>query len=193
MPVVSWPDMTLDAAFQWIQEHNGWFQSIEFEVMSRERALATIAFTRQGIVRADGLFTRAYQTFVLPTCNTIAANLKLFSHRARLERADASALPLVIDFETDQFHDVQENRRLIQAMRRLKSSSVSVLHGNPYVHLSVLDYFDGSAFDLWVLDRRQLVIVPQLKASIHGIKRLINHIFDNYAEGRLLDFTYPHP
>lgn len=193
MPIVSWPEMTLDDAFQWIQEHNGWFQSLEFEVMSRERSLATIAFTRQGIVRANSLFTRAYQTFIVPTCKTIDANLKLFSHRARLERTDSSALPLVIDFEGDQFQNVQENRRLIQAMRRLKGSSVSVLHGNPYVHLSVLDYFDGSAFDLWVLDRRQLIIVPQLKASIAAIKRLINHIFDDYAEGRLLDYKLPQP
>lgn len=191
MPMVSWPEMTLDEAFQWIQEHNGWFQSLEFEAMSRDRKLGTIVLTRQGIVRADALFSRAYQTFIVPTCKTIDANLKLFSHRARLERPDASALPLVIDFEADQFHDVQENRRLIQAMRLLKSASVSVLHGNPYVHLSVLDYVDGSAFDLWVLDHRQLVIVPQLKASIAAIKRLINHIFDDYAEGRLLDYHQP--
>lgn len=193
MPLVSWPEMSLDDAFQWIEEHNGWFQSLEFEVMQNDRHLATLSFTRQGIVRANALFTRAYNTFLVPAAKTIANNLKLFSHRARLARADASALPLVIDFESDQFADVEENRRLIQAMRQLKGASVSVLHGNPYVHLSVLDYYDGSSFDLWVLDRRQIIIVPQLKASIAGIKRLINHIFDDYAEGRLLDYTHPQP
>ena len=51
-------------------------------------------------------------------------------------------------------------------MQLLRGTSVSVLHGNPYVHLSILDYHDGSAFDLWVLDRQRLIIVPQLKASI---------------------------
>jgi hypothetical protein len=193
MPMVSWPDMTLDEAFQWIEEHNGWFQSLEFEVMSRDRALAAIGITRQGIVKANALFSRAYQTFTIPVCKTIHANLKLFSRRARLERPDLSALPLVIDFEHDQFQDVEENRRLIEAMQLLKGASVSVLHGNPYVHLSILDYHDGSAFDLWVLDRQRLILVPQLKASIAAIKRLINHIFDDYAEGRLLDFTHPQP
>ena len=193
MPMVSWPDMTLSEAFQWIEEHNGWFHSLEFEVMSHERALAAIGVTRQGIVKADALFARAYEAFTIPVCKTIHANLKLFSQRARLERPDLSALPLVIDFERDQFRDVEENRRLIEAMQLLEGASVSVLHGNPYVHLSILDYHDGSAFDLWVLDRHRLILVPQLKASVPAIKRLINHIFDDYAEGRLLDYTNPQP
>ena len=192
MPMVSWPEMTLAEAFQWIEEHNGWFQSIEFKVMSRDRALADIGFSRQGIVNANALFVRAYQTFIIPVCKTIHANLKLFSRRARLERPDLSANPLVIDFGHDQFQDVEENHRLIQAMQLLKGTSVSVLHGNPYVHLSILDYYDGSAFDLWVLDRQRLIIVPQLKASIPAIKRLINHVFDDYAEGRLLDYDHQH-
>ena len=190
MPIVSWPDMTLDEAFQWIEEHNGWFQSIEFKVMSRDRTLAEIGFSRQGIINATTLFERAYQTFIIPVCKTIHANLKLFSRRARMERPDLSANPLVIDFEHDQFQDVEENHRLIQAMQLLRGTSVSVLHGNPYVHLSILDYHDGSAFDLWVLDRQRLIIVPQLKASIPAIKRLINHVFDDYAEGRLLDYHH---
>jgi hypothetical protein len=56
------------------------------------------------------------------------------------------------------------------------------------VHLSVIDYFDGSTFDLWVFDANQLIIVPQMKGSIPAIKRLVNHIFDTYAEGAIKDY-----
>lgn len=188
MPLVSWPKMTLGEAFDWVRQNNGWFQSIEFEVGEAERTLATISITRQGIVKANALLQRAYEMFTLPVCKTIHENITLFSRRARLARPDLSTSPLSIEFESDVFSEVEENHRLIQAMRNMKTASVSVLHGNPYVHLSVLDYFDGSAFDLWVLDYRRIIIVPQLKATVSAIKRLINHIFDDYAEGRLSSY-----
>lgn len=188
MPMVSWPKMSLTEAFEWVRQNNGWFQSIEFEIGDSERTLATISITRQGIVKANALLQRAYEMFTLPVCKTIHENITLFSRRARLARPDLSTSPLAIEFDTDMFSEVEENKRLIQAMRNMKTASVSVLHGNPYVHLSVLDYFDGSAFDLWVLDYRRIIIVPQLKATVPAIKRIINHVFDDYAEGRLSSY-----
>lgn len=188
MPVVSWPQMSLDEAFDWVRQNNGWFQSIEFEVKNLDRVTATISVTRQGIVKASGLLHRAYSVFTLSTCKTIHENITLFSRRARLVHPDLSTSPLVIEFDADQFSEVEENKRLIQAMRKLRTASISVLHGNPYLHLSLLDYFDGSAFDIWVLDDQRIIIVPQLKGSVAAIKRLVNHIFDDYAEGRLSSY-----
>jgi len=188
MPVVSWPQMSLDQAFDWVHQNNGWFQSIQFEVKDSDRIVATISVTRQGIVKANGLLHRAYKGFTLPVCKTIHENVTLFSRRARLAHPDLSSSPLVVEFDTNQFSEVEENNRLVQAMRKLRTASVSVLHGNPYVHLSILDYHDGSTFDLWVLDERRIILVPQLKASVAAIKRLINHIFDDYAEGSLSSY-----
>ena len=48
--------------------------------------------------------------------------------------------------------------------------------------------FDGSTFDLWVLSANRLVLVPQMKASIGAIKRIVSHVFDNYAEGHIGNF-----
>jgi len=188
MPVVSWPQMSLDQAFDWVHQNNGWFQSIQFKVKESSRILAMISVTRQGIVRTDGLLSWAYKGFTLPVCKTIHENVTLFSRRARLAHPDLSSSPLVVEFDPNQFSEVEESRRLIQSMRNLRSASISVLHGNPYVHLSILDYDDGSAFDLWVLDECRIILVPQLKASVAAIKRLINHIFDDYAEGSLSSY-----
>jgi hypothetical protein len=189
MPVVSWPSIKLSEAFEWVREQNGWFESISFDVRKHQISLANLTFSRKGVLRADALFENAYQLLIKPTCKTIHDNLELFSHRARLEREDLSTRPLAIEFEKQQFRDLTENQRFIQAMKRLKSASVSVVHGNPYIHLSVIDYFDGSVFDVWVLDEQQVVIVPQLKGTVASIKRLINHVFDDYAEGHLHNYS----
>lgn len=188
VPMVSWPDMELNEAFDWVYQNNGWFQSLQFDVKRDFKTEAEVFFTRQGIVRTNRLFSKIFDAFVHPVCKTIYGNIQIFGHRSRREYADLSARPLSIDFEVDQFSDTKENNRFIQAVKRLKTASVSVLHGNPYVQLSVIDYFDGSTFDLWVLSSNRLVIVPQMKGTIPAIKRLINHIFDTYAEGNIRDF-----
>ena len=188
VPMVSWPGMERKEAFDWMNEHNGWFQSMQFEAKRNGSTIAEVYFNRQGVVRTNRLFTKIFDSFVQPVCKTIFENLQIFAHRSRRDSSDLSAKPLTIDFEMDQFPDVSENAKFIQAMKRLKTASVSVLHGNPYVHISVGDYYDGSTFDLWVLSTNRLVIVPQMKGSIPAIKRLINHIFDTYAEGKILDY-----
>ena len=188
VPMVSWPGMELKEAFDWAYQNNGWFQSLQFEARKDPRVMAEVSFTRQGIVRTNRFFSKVFEAFVLPVCKTIHENIEIFGHRSRCENPNLSAKPLTIDFGLEQFVDVSENAKFIQAMKRLKTASISVLHGNPYIHMTIIDYFDGSTFDLWVLNSSQLVIVPQMKGSIPAIKRLVNHVFDTYAEGAIRDY-----
>lgn len=189
MPVMSWPDMALDEAIDWLVEHNGWFQSVQFGANRDGRTMTQVSVTREGVVRCDYLFEQVWKSFVLPLCKMHNANFNLFSKRGRRENADLAARPLAVKFENERFEDVEENNNFIQAMRSMRTASVSVLHGNPYIHLGVIDYMDGSAFDLWVLDSQELIIVPQMHGSVGSIKRLVNHVFDTYAEGEVADYT----
>jgi len=189
VPMVSWPRMELKEAFDWVYEHNGWFQSLQFEAKRDSSVSTEVSFSRQGIVKTNRLFSKVFEAFVSPVCKTIHENIKVFEHRSRREHEDLSAKPLTIDFGMELFADVSENTKFIKAMKRLNKASISILHGNPYLHMSVIDYFDGSTFDLWVLNSNQLIIVPQMKGTITAIKRLINHVFDTYAEGEIRDYT----
>lgn len=186
-PGVGWPDMELQEAFDWVYQQNGWFQSLQFDACRDHQVPAKIGFTRQGVTRTSGLFSHVFAGFVEPVCKVIDENVRFFGQRSRRDRADLSVRPLGIEFEPEQIAESEERRRFIAAMRRFRSASVSVLHGNPYVHLSVLDYYDGSAFDVWVLSGNEITIVPQMKGSVAAIKRLVHHVFDSYAEGHLRD------
>jgi hypothetical protein len=185
MPMVSWPSMSLEDSFQWVYDHNGWFESLSFDVKVNNQLISGISFSRRGLIKANGLIEEVYQSFIKPVTKTLHENIEFFSHRSRLDRPDLSPRPIVVQFDDDQFADIGENQRFISSLRRMNSASISVLHGNPYLHVSILDYLDGSAFDLWILEQQKLVIVPQLQVSVAAIKRLINHIYDNYAEGNL--------
>lgn len=188
IPTVSWPRLGLEGAFEYAHEQNGWFRSLTFEALRKSTVSAEVTVYRNGIVRTDGEFDSVYSSLVLPICQVIQENLELFSKRSRRENPDLNVRPLAIEFEGDQFENTEENVKFIEAIRKLDNASVSVIHGNPYISLSVVDYADGSIFDVWVLNPREVVIVPQLKSTIAGIKRLVSCVFDNYGEGIIRDF-----
>lgn len=189
IPSVSWPGLGLEGAFIYAEEQNGWFRSLTFEALRNSKVLAEGTVSRNGIVKTDGEFRGMYRSLVSPICELISENLRLFSRRGRRENPQLSVRPLIIEFPRDQFSNVEENARFIGSVRKLDNASISVLHGNPYIALSVVDYADGSTFDLWVLNPRELVIVPQLKSTVLGIKRLVSCVFDNYAEGSIREFS----
>ena len=188
MPMVCWPKMDLNEAFNWVYDNNGWFQSLTFKAMRPDYAAAEISMTRQGVIRTNRMFSKVFACFVQPVCKTIHDNIEFFGNRSRRDNLNLAARPLTIDFGIDQFSDSSENIKFIQSLRRLNKASISVLHGNPYIHLSIIDYYDGSTFDLWVLNSSKLFIVPQMRGSVFSIKRLINHIFDTYAEGDIKEY-----
>lgn len=186
---VNWPDFSLEKAFEWIKEENGWFESLTIETKKASSPKFNVSISREGIIKANSFFGIAYLDFIDPISKTVHENIALFGRRARLEN-NGEVKPLCIDYKYQHFKSVEDNKRFIEAMKKLKAASVSVIHGNPYVQLSVLDYFDGSSYDLWVLSRDKIIIVPQLKSSFQAIKRLINHIFDNYYEGSIQEYSY---
>jgi hypothetical protein len=186
---VHWPEFTLEKAFEWVKDENGWFERLTIETKKETSEKFNVSISRDGIVKTNGFFNLSYTDFILPISKTVHENISLFGRRARLENK-GEVKPLCIDYGYELFKTVDENKRFIDAMRKLKAASVSVIHGNPYVQLSIFDYFDGSSYDLWVLSIDKIIIVPQLKSSFQAIKRLINHIFDNYYEGSIKEYTY---
>jgi len=186
---VNWPRLGLEGAFAYAEEQNSWFRSLTFESLRESRVIAETTVNRNGVIKTDGDFSGICEYLVSPICQQISENLKLFEKRGRRDVPSLGVRPLSIEFPKEQFENVEENAKFIGAIRKLENASVSVLHGNPYIALSVIDNVDGSTFDLWVLNSRELVIVPQMKSSVPGIKRLISGVFDNYAEGTIREFT----
>ena len=188
MSAVTWPNMSLDEAFSFIHENNGWFKSLQFEAKRHGNIIADISIDRQGRIRTDRQFNLVYNGFIAPSARMLNDNYRLFSKRSRKEVENLAPRPLSIDYSTDIFEDVNANKTFITAISKLEKASVSVLHGNPYIQMAVTDYIDGSSFDLWVLNRNQIIVVPQMKGTVAGIKRLVNHIFDSFAEGELNNY-----
>lgn len=192
VPSISWPDFTLERAFEWAEEIDGWFQGLTLKIKKEFSAESMISISRNGILKTNNFMKPIYDELLDPISNIVFRNIEFFGNRSRLENKDRDVRPISIEFDEELFTNPEDNFKFIEAMRKMKASSLSIIHANPYVHISIFDYFDGSSFNIWVLSSNKIILVPQLKSSFQSIKRLINHIFDNYAEGEMrdLEVTY---
>ena len=189
MSAVIWPSMSLDSAFNWVQTNNAWFQSLQLKIPLNYGNEYSVTFTRNGIIQTDRKFKDTYTYLIAPVCQLLQRNCAFFGKRSREQTPNRQVRPIVIDFPFELFLHKEENIQFIDMMKKMTTAAVSTLHGNPYIHLGLLDYFDGSTFDIWVLSPKRIIIAPQIKASIQAIRRIINHIFDTFAEGKILDYS----
>jgi hypothetical protein len=188
MSTVTWNNSSLEDAYAWLKENNGWFKSLQFKALVNDREVSVSFIDRNGVVRTEKNFIRIFEAFILPNCAIIENYIKLLRNRSRRDHDDLDVRPISIKYDTSVFREIEDNKKFIQALASLENTSVSILHGNPYIHVAIVDYNDGSTCDLWVLNDNEILITPQLHSSIISLKRLVNHIYDNYAEGELVNY-----
>lgn len=187
---VTWPKSSLEEASKWLDDNDGFFKSLQFKGMQFDREVTNAFIDRQGTARVERNFSKVFQSIILPNLKYIDSYIKLFMNRGRRENDLLETRPLEINFEQEVFKDKANHSNFIGMLSKLEDASISVLHGNPYIHLSIMDYVDGSSYDLWVVDSKQILLVPQLNSTIVSLKRLVNHIYDYYAEGEIKDHEY---
>lgn len=121
--------------------------------------------------------------------NTSARKHEVFQQAAR-RPGEIEVSPVDIDFGQSVFHGRSDNLTFLSSLDRLSRSGIAVIHENPYVHVSLIDFFDGSSFDIFATSPTSISIIPQVDASAFSLNRLCNHIFENFREGVI---TRPQP
>jgi len=105
------------------------------------------------------------------------------------ERRYAAGSPIEIEYSAEIFSDEEEVRRFGDVISKYPHSTRAVFHPNPYYHASIADFMDGSSFELWVLSPRRILIVPQAKSTEQAFQRLISHIFFEFREGEVHEYS----
>jgi hypothetical protein len=79
------------------------------------------------------------------------------------------------------FADADSVSALLEALSEQRGVGIAVLHRNPYLHVAVTDYLDGSNFDAFVTSDDSVVIYPGYRASAGALTRLTEHIAERFA------------
>ena len=188
----SWTDVDTESAFRDAKERNIWFSSIRVEVARRgfnEESGAWLGthcrISKYGDVTSDGAFA-LINDVVLPMLTEITVNrVRAFSNRQRVRASAEELRPIELSYDRPLLATPADLKRLLETLRHIPNGTCTVLHGNPYLHVTVVDEIDLSSADVWVLSQNNILIVPQLRASFAALKKLVNHIFENFAEGHI--------
>lgn len=103
------------------------------------------------------------------------------THRSRSENG-GKARPLVVEVAEGPFKHAG-GRRLIPAVESMPRTSSSLYYGS-YIHVFLVDFGDGSSFDVWAVSD-EVTIVPQIRATAAAVARLTAHMMKESGEGRV--------
>lgn len=188
---VTYTDKPFREVFERASEEDQWIDKIDFRAINEDESkiVLTAFLSRSSIYRISNNFSLFHKIVISDICNISQAIFSLYANRSRRQLNEVrSAKPLVIDFGYTIFDQPKKNKQLIEAIKELTNSSVSVIHGNPYIHASIVDFLDGSSYDLWVLSQDRLILVPQMRATYSSINRICDHIFRRFREGEIKDY-----
>jgi len=95
--------------------------------------------------------------------------------------------PLAIKFREEIIKGKKDNRRIIFALQNLPRSSILVYHANPYLHLSLLDFIDGTSCDIFISSPDEISVIPSYSSSLSSLMRIFDQISKYFQEGEIIE------
>lgn len=143
---------------------------------------------REGVFWVDNNFSIFYRFVILKYAELSMSRFNLLQNRERKKEEKFEVKPLEILYSEDVFEEKSVNHKFIGMLKEMSHTSLSCYHANPYININMLDYLDGSSVEMWVIDSKKIILVPQTKCTSDFLSRLINYIFENFREGVIKNF-----
>lgn len=183
---------TLGDVFDELHERELVLRSLDFEVQAKGSRVALAA----GIDKWLRLKYRGGSS--VPFDDYLVSSLEdcIGRHVRRLSVSREQALdgsPIVFRFHEDVLTERSRNQELVDMLGRLKNVSVCAFHLNPYLHLALVDYLDGSCMDIFADDPSTLSVIPGKKCSIAAVSRVFNRVYAHFASGQIADVEVAAP
>lgn len=184
---VVWTDEDYQDAFKAAADSASYFRKLSFEICVEGRQTVR-PLGVEGTVSHEAHFsiTRNFIWFYKHAIATaIPSVYEAYQFaKGRSRKPDAPAVPLIAQFNRPVSSSPKDVRAIGKVLQSMPRASVSILHGNPYLHATVLDLRDGSGFDLVLTSGNHMMIVPQLRATESAVTRLCSFIYEQISEAK---------
>lgn len=161
----------------------GSIDRVRFRLIESGKSVLEGQMSRNGILMFRGSFL-PFEGAMRQIVKTVSDKANLYSNRSRSEN-DGKVRPLVIEVAESPFKNAAEGKRLISVIESMPRTSSSLYHSDSYIRMFLVDFRDGSSFDIWVVSDGEVTIVPQIRATTAAVARLTAHIMKEFREGRV--------
>ena len=185
-----WTEKPYVEIFEELSEYNAWIKKIDFSTWKQvikentpvQKKIFKGAISRDCNFIVKGDFKKFYDYIITSSLKMIGERLGYLEERSENAK-NRRPEPIVVQFNKPEFKEEGWNEKFIDNMAKLKNTSITELHTNPYLHLSLLDYQDGSSYGIWIVSENEINIIPQVRATVASITRMLNHIYEVVNEG----------
>jgi len=182
---ISYKRRPYPVVFRKAREGGNYVDSLTFTTSTEEETILKASLTRDGTTRLhDGKIELFFNYLLEQYVRYGEKKAELFTGKERQEDT-GDVQEIEIRFERPVFQSTQDNKDLIKALADLSRASITVYHKNPYAHISVLDFNDGSSCDIFVTDPETVSIVPSYRGSTNFLMRISDKLYRELDESSI--------
>ncbi|MFB6235512.1 MAG: hypothetical protein ABEH81_12420 [Halopenitus sp.] len=179
---ISYKKRPYATVFRKARNGGNYVDSLSFRTRTEEQTVMQAALTRDGTTKLSGgnvelFFNRLLEQYI----SYGDKKAELFTGKER-NRTTGDVEEIEIQFDHPVFQSPKDNEDLIEALADLGQANVTVYHSNPYAHVSVLDFNDGSSCDVFVTDPETVSIVPSYRGSTSFLMRISEKLYRELDE-----------
>ena len=89
---------------------------------------------------------------------------------------------LIVRFKDHVFADPSKNRSRVDAIGAMPYTAIIDHPSDQFIHITLVDYGDGSSYGIWALGNDRLAIIPTIFASDASMSRLVNHVMEKFGD-----------
>ena len=130
---------------------------------------ASLKISRRGrLTLRDNLSDYGLPAFLDRTAQLVVSRYQFLKGRDREQSPEYRPRPFRIDFKAAVARRTRATASLREVLQDIPNVSCTILHGNPYFHAVLVDYVDGSSYELIALAPTHLTVVPQRRSTVPG-------------------------
>lgn len=179
---ISYKTRPYPEVFRAARAGGNYVDSLVFKSISEGEVNLEAAITRDGTTKFSSGNVELFFNYLLEEYVSFGQEkAELFTGKER-SRDTGDIQEIEVKFANPVFQSTNDNEDLIDALGDLSRSSVTVYHKNPYAHISVLDFNDGSSCDVFVTDSKTVRIVPSYRGSTNFLMRVSDKLYKDLDE-----------
>jgi len=182
---INFEPMDFYQVFEKCNDENRFLDKARISIIKNDEEIIDFFVSRVGIIRFySGNIDYFFNLFVNAFAESAKHTKRILENRER-KFGETSVKPIVINFNSDVFIKLNNNSQFINSLSTLDKTGISVYHSNPYLHVSIVDFQDGSSYDVFAISSKSVCIVPSFRSSINSLMKISDHIFKSVGEGEI--------
>jgi hypothetical protein len=181
-----WTDLSIAEAFRDARESEQWVTAATLAFCFKGTA-GRVQVGRDGVAKFSGTPTPVFEPVTAYISRVATERYEFLRGRERTRQNLFQNRPFDIAFRSVDLAADEERNLLRSVLRSIPNATCTVLHGNPYFHAVVVDYLDGSSYEVLILESRKMTVIPQGRATPASLQRLCRSVFKDFREGEITE------